>query len=53
MEHLLQKGVYVSEIESKKVATENKIEELDKKLRSCLMFERVWLLNIGRRRRSG
>lgn len=32
MEHLLQKGVNVSEIESKKVATENKIEELDKKL---------------------
>ena len=32
MEHLLQKGVNVSEIESKKVATENKIEELGKKL---------------------
>ena len=32
MKHLLQKGVNVSEIESKKVATENKIEELDKKL---------------------
>ena len=32
MEHLLQKGVNVSEIESKKVATENRIEELDKKL---------------------
>ena len=30
--HLLQKGVNVSEIESKKVVTENKIAELDKKL---------------------
>jgi hypothetical protein len=32
MEHLLQKGVNITEIENKKVATENKIEELDKKL---------------------
>lgn len=32
VEHLLQKGVNVSEIESKKVATENKIEELEKKM---------------------
>ena len=32
IEHLLQKGVNVTEIESKKVVTENKIEELDKKL---------------------
>ena len=30
--HLKQKGVNVSEIESKKVVTENKIEELDKRL---------------------
>ncbi len=32
MEHLLQKGVDITEIESKKVVTENKIEELDEKL---------------------
>jgi hypothetical protein len=32
MEHLLQKGVNVSEIENKKLVTENKIEELDKRL---------------------
>ena len=32
MEHLLQKGVDVTEIENKKEITENKIEELDKKL---------------------
>ena len=32
IDYLLQKGVNVSEIESKKVVTENKIAELDKKL---------------------
>lgn len=32
IEHLLQKGVNVTEIENKKLVTENKIEELDKKL---------------------
>ena len=32
IDYLLQKGVNVSEIENKKVVTENKIEELDKKL---------------------
>lgn len=32
VEHLLQKGVNVTEIENKKEITENKIEELDKKL---------------------
>ena len=32
IEHLLQKGVNVSEIENKKLITENKIAELDKKL---------------------
>ena len=32
VEHLLQKGVNVTEIENKKLITENKIEELDKKL---------------------
>lgn len=32
IEYLLQKGVNVSEIENKKLVTENKIEELDKKL---------------------
>jgi len=30
--HLLQKGINVTEIENKKIVTENKIEELDKKL---------------------
>ena len=32
IDYLLQKGVDITEIESKKVITENKIEELDKKL---------------------
>ena len=32
MEHLLQKGVNITEIENKKLVTENKIEELDEKL---------------------
>ena len=32
IEHLLQKGVNVTEIENKKLVTENKIEELDEKL---------------------
>lgn len=32
IDHLLQKGVNVTEIENKKVVTENKIAELDKKL---------------------
>ena len=32
IEHLLQKGVNVTEIENKKEITENKIAELDKKL---------------------
>lgn len=31
-EHLSQKGINVTEIENKKIVTENKIEELDKKL---------------------
>ena len=32
IEHLMQKGVNITEIENKKLVTENKIEELDEKL---------------------
>jgi len=38
VEHLLQKGVNVTEIENKKLVTENKIEELDKKLQELSNF---------------